>query len=184
MQDEILEKNVLSILHFVPVARTQEDRVPWFAFSGVPYTLRVRAGSSFVSYEVLPPLGAREDSCVSFQHCPTHSLQGCPLLPWASGRNSVGQVAPMGTAAVLQLAGMASHGMTDLHLCHVPAVRATCFQSNGFNHPYTIGSQGSLWGVSDCCSFGIILGSCHDLKDKGSLWRVFHPPATSVLQCH
>lgn len=98
-----------------------------------------------------------------------------------SWRNSMGQVAPMGTAVVLQLGGTASHRITDLHLCHIPAVRTTCLHSNGFNHPYIIGSQGSLWGVSACCSFGIILGSCHNLNDKGSLRRVFHTPATSVL---
>lgn len=54
----------------------------------------------------------------------------------------MGQAAPMGTAVVLRLAGMASHGMTALHLCHVPADRATCLPSNGFNRPHTIGFTG------------------------------------------
>lgn len=57
---------------------------------------------------------------MSFQDCFTYSLQGCPLLTWdPPGETPMGQVASMGTAVLLQSAGVACHGVTALHLCDV-----------------------------------------------------------------
>lgn len=57
---------------------------------------------------------------MSFQNRFTYSLQGCPLPTWdPPGETPMGQVASLGTAVLLQSAGMACHGVTALHLCDV-----------------------------------------------------------------